>query len=533
LFPKKWLLIQINLFKWRQRRLTTSANYFASCGPEAECVELKIISLLTDKEAFMPRKAKVKEKSMKLILAEQVVTMLQQDKEQAPAEVRMDGRVIVSKGTDLEDIINLLKNQHERDDQMTHVRVKIPVTPWDGAAALMKVIERDLGVAMELYASKIEIETGLDETVAVPWGAFNLPGMKDAIVKTDTDDENGRLIFSCLIKCKRRDEAKARKLLAAVREIALKESLHRGKAFSMVFFDEDGDPIDLPRPKFFKFSDEEPIFRIELESAIERNILVPIRHAKILLEDGIPLKRGILFAGEYGVGKTLLASLIAKEAMKHGWTFMYVKDPKELIEALRFAKQYQDGGVIVFVEDVDRIASHERTDEVNELLNELDGIDNKTARIMTIMTTNHLDRINPAMLRPGRIDLQLDVTTPDTDAIIRMVQRFAGETLAKGADLKEVAQILAGETPARIHETVKRARLESLRRTGRKAPITALDIMAVAPEVKGEASRSKKDSDGQPAPQSMRLAADLRGMACLIEQAAGGNGTGFEARAAH
>jgi hypothetical protein len=43
------------------------------------------------------------------------------------------------------------------------------------------------------------------------------------------------------------------------------------------------------------------------------------------------------------------------------------------------------GGVIVFVEDIDRVASKERTDDANELLNELDGIDNKTARIMTIM----------------------------------------------------------------------------------------------------------------------------------------------------
>jgi transitional endoplasmic reticulum ATPase len=480
----------------------------------------------------MPRKAKEEKKGLKLILAEQILSMVRQGHDQAPAAVRMDDRVVVSKGTDLEEIISLLKNQHERDDQMTHVRVKIPVTPWDGAAALQKVIERDLGMAMDLMAGKMEIETGLGETVAVPWGVFSLPGMKNAIVVTDTDTENGRLVFSCLIKCKNKDEARAREILAKVREIALKESLHRGKAFSMVFLDEDGDSIDLPRPQFFRLSDEEPIFRTELESAIERNILVPIRHAKILLEDGIPLKRGILFAGEYGVGKTLLASLIAKEAVKHGWTFMYVKDPKELIEALRFAKQYQDGGVIVFVEDVDRVASKERTDEVNDLLNELDGIDNKVARIMTIMTTNHPDQINPAMLRPGRIDLQLDVTTPDVEATIRMIKRFAGERLAEGTDLAEVAQMLASETPARIHETVKRAGLESLRRNGERAPITAKDIKAVAPEVKSEADRSKKSSDEKSAPQAMKLAADLRGMACFIEQAAGGNGTGHDSVAA-
>src|SRR6185369_1993373 len=108
-------------------------------------------------------------------------------------------------------------------------------------------------------------------------------------------------------------------------------------------------------------------------------------------QSGQSLKRGIAFVGDYGTGKTLLASDVARVAVENGWTFIYVKEPAELSEALRYAQQYQP--VVVFAEDADRIAGPERTATVNALLNQLDGIDGKAARIMTIVTSNAPDKI--------------------------------------------------------------------------------------------------------------------------------------------
>lgn len=412
-----------------------------------------------------------------------------------PTVEREGDKLVIPDGAHLPDVIATLQRKHSYEEQVTAIHVTIPVSPWDGALALVHSIESELGAVIQNEgfggAHQIDVEVELGKTIAVPWGSFELPGMKGATVETGTAVREGRVVFECHVNCKRRYEPRVRRLLDAVRERATKESLHRGKAFSIAFNDEDGDPIPMPSPKFFEIKGDEPIFRDELTDAIERNVFVPIRHAKDMAAMGESLKRGILFAGKYGVGKTLLASYIARVATAAGWTFIYVKDSEELPEALRYAQQYQP--VVVFAEDIDRVAGVERTDEVNELLNQLDGIDSKSSQIMTIVTTNHIELINEAMCRPGRIDKVVAVLPPDAPTVVRMIRAFAGSQLALRADLSEVSEILAGETPARVRESISRAKLEALRRTGDpRAKVNGSDLAAVAHEVKSEVALFKR-----------------------------------------
>lgn len=408
-----------------------------------------------------------------------------------PEVDRVGDKVIIPEGAYLPNVIDALKRQYRREEQETTIHVTLPVAPWDGALALMKAIERNLGVFIQNEgccgggADQLDVEVELGETISVPWGNFELPGMEEAQVYTDTTSEGGRVVFQCHVECKRKFEDRVRRLLDTAREIALKESMHRGKSFSIAFRDDDGDRVRMPKPKFFEFLDETPIFRRDLTEAIERNVFVPIRHAKELQEMGESLKRGVLFAGNFGVGKTMLASHIARVANEFGWTFIYVKDAEELPEALCYAQQYQP--VVVFAEDVDRVAGIKRTKKVNELLNQLDGVDSKSAKIMTILTSNHPEQINAAMLRPGRVDLALQVLPPDAETVESMVRHYAGNSLKTKTDLSKVAEIMANETPARVREAIGRAKLESLRRTGKpNAKLTAADLEAVAHEVKAE-----------------------------------------------
>lgn len=415
-----------------------------------------------------------------------------------PGVERTGDKIILPEGADLPSVIDSLQRQHDYEEQYTNIHVTIPVSPWDGAIALMKAIEKNIGVVIQKGsmggAHQIDVEVELGKTISVPWGSFELPGMDDAEISTDSGMENGRIVFRCHVECKRRFEARVRRLLETVREIAMSESLHRGKAFSIAFRDENGNPIHMPKPKFYELLNEEPIFRIDLTEAIERNVFVPIQYAEDLPRMGESLKRSILFTGNYGVGKTLLASHVARVATAAGWTFIYVKEPKELPEALRYAQQYQP--VVVFAEDVDRIAGLARTDEVNNLLNQLDGIDSKSAQIMTILTSNHPDQINSAMMRPGRIDLVLEVNPPDAETVVRMINKFSNDTLESNIDLTAVSELLAGHIPAQIRETISRSKLESLRRTGNpEAKITATDLGAVAKEVKAEAALLKKSQE--------------------------------------
>lgn len=411
--------------------------------------------------------------------------------------VRTGDKIILPEGAILSDVIKVLTKQDESEKQTVGVNTTINAAPWDGAIALHKAITEELGLAYALeipmgwFGSRppeeIEVEVELGKTMTVRWGMFELPGMEGATAETGItkDPVTNEFVFTASIKTKRRWEKRARKILDRARAIAAVESVHKGKAFSIQFFDNDGDAIAIPTPKFFRFSDKQPIFRRELEAAIERNIKTPIKHAAELQRVGESLKRGILFAGRYGTGKTMLASDIAQVAIQNGWTFIYVRESRELPHALKYAQKFQP--VVVFAEDVDRIAGLQRTDSVNNLLNELDGVDSKSAQIMTILTSNHSSQVNAAMRRPGRIDMVMQVLAPDAETITRMVKSFVGEGLDPKADLTEISTVLSGYAPAYIKEACGRARLEALRRTGKyDAAITGEDLAAVAKEVAAE-----------------------------------------------
>lgn len=407
--------------------------------------------------------------------------------------VRQGDKIILPDGASIPEVIDALQKEHDKERQRVSVNTTLQCAPWDGAIALEHAMKEELGFVIAKSdwgepPAEIEVEVDLGKTMSVRWGKFELAGMgANAVAQTGVsrDAASGELNFSIKITCVRRWQERARKILDHARAYAQTHSIHKGKAFSIQFFDNDGDTIGVPTPKFFPFSEHSPIFRTSLESAIERNIFTPIKYAKELQGMGESLKRGVLFAGKYGVGKTMLASHIAQYAIAQGWTFIYVKNSKELPWALKYAQRYQP--VVVFAEDVERVAGSERTEDVNSLLNQLDGVDSKSAQIMTVLTSNHSDKVNAAMRRPGRIDLILQVLPPDAETIHRMVKAFVGKELEPNTNLDEIGSVLEGFAPAYIREACGRARLEALRRTGNiKSLINGEDLGVVAKEVKAE-----------------------------------------------
>ena len=95
-----------------------------------------------------------------------------------------------------------------------------------------------------------------------------------------------------------------------------------------------------------------------------------------------------------------------------------------------------------------------------------------------MLTTNALENINPAMLRPGRLDAVIDVLPPDAEAAERLVRVYTGTDLDPTADLLPVGVALEGLIPAVIAEVVKRARLVELAR--RPVGVRGLTITAEA-----------------------------------------------------
>ena len=213
---------------------------------------------------------------------------------------------------------------------------------------------------------------------------------------------------------------------------------------------------------------------------VDVTLFTPIEHTNECRRQNIPLKRGILLEGPYGVGKTLTATVTAKKCTENGWTFIYLEKVDELPQALEFARQYQPS--VIFAEDIDQVLANpdKRDEAVNDILNSIDGIESKGVEVITVLTTNNVQNITQAMLRPGRIDTVVPVRAPDAQAAIRMVQLFAGARLAEGQDLTQVGVLLNGKIPAVIREVVERSKLSAVRRS---AGTGSLQIVAADIEV--------------------------------------------------
>jgi transitional endoplasmic reticulum ATPase len=272
-------------------------------------------------------------------------------------------------------------------------------------------------------------------------------------------------VFVLSATVKRKDEPVIRELFTSLREYLKTHSIYRGKAIKIRFRDDDGDTIPMPQPEFMDVADVDPdglLLNKDLMASINANLFTPITRVADCIQNGIKVKRGVLLGGNYGTGKTLAATVAAHLAQKHGITFVYTPRANELGDAIAFAKQYQSPACVVFCEDIDREMTGERSVKIDDILNILDGVDTKSENIITVLTTNHLEKVNQAMLRPGRLDAIISIEAPDAETAERLVRHYGGNAIDEAEDLVEVGVALQGQIPAVIEETVKRAKLYNL-----------------------------------------------------------------------
>lgn len=152
-------------------------------------------------------------------------------------------------------------------------------------------------------------------------------------------------------------------------------------------------------------------------------------------EHGIPYRRGYMFAGQPGTGKTSLAMALAGHFKREIFVLNLgsLADDEKLIEAMGEVSQ----DAVLLLEDIDAIhAAAVRTDESGEghqsaitasaLLNTIDGAMATEGRVL-IMTSNHPERIDPALLRPGRVDVYETIGPLEPGDIARLFLKFYPE----------------------------------------------------------------------------------------------------------
>merc|ERR1711972_281629 len=188
---------------------------------------------------------------------------------------------------------------------------------------------------------------------------------------------------------------------------------------------------------------------MEIKEAVE----LPLAHPELYEDIGIKPPKGVILYGEPGTGKTLLAKAVANQTSA---TFLrvvgseliqkYLGDgPKLVRELFRVADEHSPS--IVFIDEIDAIGTkryesnsggeREIQRTMLELLNQLDGFDAR-ADTKVIMATNRIETLDPALIRPGRIDRKIEFPLPDEKTKRRIFGIHTGKmTLSDDVDLEE------------------------------------------------------------------------------------------------
>ncbi|CCH59806.1 hypothetical protein TBLA_0B09880 [Henningerozyma blattae CBS 6284] len=229
---------------------------------------------------------------------------------------------------------------------------------------------------------------------------------------------------------------------------------------------------------------------------IKEVIELPVKHPELFESLGIAQPKGVILYGPPGTGKTLLARAVAhhtdcKFIRVSGAELVqkYIGEGSRMVREL-FVMAREHAPSIIFMDEIDSIGSSrveggsgggdsevQRT--MLELLNQLDGFET-SKNIKIIMATNRLDILDPALLRPGRIDRKIEFPPPTVAArteILRIHSRKMN--LTRGINLRKIAEKMNGCSGADVKGVCTEAGMYALRE--RRIHVTQEDFeLAVA-----------------------------------------------------
>lgn len=395
-------------------------------------------------------------------------------------EFRHEGtQFVIPEMLDTKLAIQVLKRRLEQETQTIAIDESIAgFFPHDAAIAFSRALKEIYGWA-DLQSRQtffgedpprmISVEVSPGSYERVPWGQMSFHGLHGYLETSLKITNEGLPAMRVTGKVQQRDKSQVARLCDRTRQLLREKSIYRGRATRICFPSWDDHPIKIleTTPRFMDVSQvraDQLVFPTETMAQVRTSVFAPVESTQACRNARIPLKRGILLEGPFGTGKTLCAQVLARKAEENGWTFFYLEDLEDLPAAIEFAKSYQPA--VIFAEDIDRAVGEDRDDDANDILNTIDGIDGKHTEIITVLTTNNVELIHPAMLRPGRLDAVIPVRPPDEDAVERLIRLYSGSLLAEDADLTGTRRILTGQIPAVIREVVERSKLAAVANHG-------------------------------------------------------------------
>ncbi|GAB35977.1 AAA family ATPase [Gordonia otitidis] len=228
----------------------------------------------------------------------------------------------------------------------------------------------------------------------------------------------------------------------------------------------------------------------ETKQALTETVLWPLQHPDTFTRLGVEPPRGVLLYGPPGCGKTFVVRALAASGMLSvhmvkGAELMdkWVGSSEKAVRDL-FAAARESAPSLIFLDEVDALAPRrgQSTDSgvgdrvVASLLTELDGVE-PLQDVVVLGATNRPDLIDPALLRPGRLERLVFVPPPDAQARADILRTSGRKVpLADGIDLDALADDLEGYSAADCSALLREAALAAMRRDIDAATVTADDV---------------------------------------------------------
>jgi len=216
----------------------------------------------------------------------------------------------------------------------------------------------------------------------------------------------------------------------------------------------------------------------EVKGILRETVEWPLKYPELFAQAKTTPPKGILLYGPPGTGKTLLAKGVANESETN---FIAVKGPAlmskwmgESEKGVRevFKKARQAAPCIIFFDEIDALApirgygagdSHVSERVVSQFLTEMDGIE-ELKGVIVLAATNRLDIVDPALLRPGRFDVLIELPVPDREAREAIFKiHTKGKPLASDVDLGILTDMTEGSVGADIESICRQASMLAIR----------------------------------------------------------------------
>ena len=225
---------------------------------------------------------------------------------------------------------------------------------------------------------------------------------------------------------------------------------------------------------------------------------------------GAKIPKGILLEGPPGTGKTLMAKAIAGEAKIPFFSIsgsdfieMYVGVGASRVRDI-FEKAKKHESAIIFIDEIDAIGSRdknknggnsEREQTINQMLVELDGFNSKNQSIIIIGATNRADKLDKALLRPGRFDRKILMGVPSNDDRELILKYHANKRkMSEEIDYKAIARQTMGMCGADLESVINEGAILAVR-SNRKIVIQEDLVEAIDRVLMGPAKVTNKYSE--------------------------------------